>query len=69
MPARKPRQIPPVGAAYTKTYKNKSYTLKVVKSDSGVGYKLGSTVYPSPSAAAKSLTKTEVNGWKFWKID
>lgn len=61
--------MPSVGSSFIKTYKDKSYTLQVVKSDSGVGYKLGKTVYTSPSAAAKSLTETEVNGWKFWKID
>jgi len=25
--------------------------------------------YPTPSAAAKSVTGTDVNGWEFWGID
>ncbi len=52
-----------------KEYKGKTYTLKVVKTDRGIGYDLRGTVFSSPSTAAKSLTKTEINGWKFWRID
>ena len=25
-------------------------------------------VFPFPSGAARAITKTSVNGWKFWKI-
>ena len=69
MAARKKRPNPKPGREFVKKYKHKTYKLKVVKANGGVGYELNGTVYSSPSTAGKSLTKGEVNGWKFWKID
>ncbi len=68
MPKAKKRQAPPVGSQFPKTYKNVKYTLTVIKSDGGVAYKLGRAVFSAPSAAAKSITGSEVNGWRFWRI-
>jgi hypothetical protein len=69
MPAAKKRPKPKLGSVFVREYKHKTYKLKVVKANGGVGYELNGTVYSSPSTAGKSLTKAEVNGWKFWKID
>lgn len=69
MPAAKQRTKPKVGLEFVKEYKRKTYKLKVVKTDGGVGYELSGTVFTSPSTAAKSITKNEINGWKFWNID
>lgn len=69
MPAAKDRPNPKVGTEFVRDYKRKTHKLKVVKASGGVAYELNGTVYPSPSAAAKSLTKGEINGWRFWRID
>ncbi len=68
MPKRKPRTPPKPGMVFEKTYHKKRFTLSVVNNGQEIGYKLDKTIYRSPSAAAKSLTKCEVNGWKFWDI-
>ena len=69
MPAPKERKNPKVGSEFVKEYRRKTYKLKVVKANGGVGYELNGTVFSSPSTAAKSFTKNDVNGWRFWKID
>lgn len=69
MPKAKQRPTPKIGSEFVREYKGKTYTLKVVRTESGVGYELRGTVFSSASTAAKSITKTEINGWKFWKID
>jgi hypothetical protein len=69
MPSAKERVDPKVGSEFVKEYKHKMYRLKVVKAPGGVAYELNGAVYSSPSTAAKSLTKGEVNGWRFWKIE
>lgn len=69
MPAKKPHPKPSVGSKYEKTFKGKNYTLEVVKNVGGIAYKLKGSEYSSPSAAAKSVTNGEVNGWRFWGID
>jgi hypothetical protein len=69
MPAPKQRTKPKVGLEFVKEYKRKTYKLKVVRADAGVGYDVGGTVFTSPSTAAKSITKNEINGWKFWGMD
>ena len=69
MPKRKERPNPKVGSEFIKEFKGKTHKLKVVKEGSAIAYQLGASVFPSPSAAAKSITKNEINGWKFWNID
>jgi hypothetical protein len=68
MPTAKQRATPKVGTEFSKKYKHKLYKLKVVKAQGGVAYDLNGVAYKSPSSAAKSLTKAEVNGWRFWKM-
>ena len=63
------RQSPPVGTRHKKRYKRKEYQMVVVRTKDGVGYSVSGKVYESVSAAAKSITNNEVNGWRFWHID
>ena len=69
MRTRKSRPLPGIGSTFKKEYKGESYTLKVVQEEGKLMYYLGGKCYASPSSAAKSVTKTEVNGWRFWGID
>jgi hypothetical protein len=65
----KDHKVPKVGAKFEKTFKDKKYQLKIVSIPSGIGYEVGGQVFRSPSAAAKSIAKTAVNGWVFWRLD
>ena len=69
MAKKKERKPPRIGSRFNKEYKGKNYKMTVTKIKNGIGYKVGDVVYRSPSAAAKSITKSEINGWLFWKID
>lgn len=73
MPKRKERvALPAVGTKLTRKYHDKVIDAEVCEVDghSGrVSLRIGSTVYPSLSAAAKAITGQESNGWKFWKLD
>jgi len=69
MPKHKERPDPKVGSEFIKEFKGKTHRLKVIKEKSVTAYQLGAAVFPSPSAAARSITKNDVNGWKFWNID
>jgi hypothetical protein len=69
MAKRKPRQLPKVGTVYEKRFNKTPYRLTVVKTENGIGFKVGSNVYASPSGAAKAITGSEVNGWAFWGIE
>ena len=66
---RKKRKPAPNGTVFEKQYKGESYLMKVVHKKGVVGYFVGKHRYNSPSAAAKAITATEVNGWVFWGMD
>jgi len=68
MAKKKPRNTPPVGATFERNYKGKTYRLNVVTKDGRTRYKIGKEFFDSPSGAAKSIIKQEVNGWVFWKL-
>lgn len=53
----------PEGTEFRATYKGQTYTAKV----EGGALVLNGTRYPSPSAAAVSITGSAVNGWRFWE--
>lgn len=70
MPKRKKRKMPSVGSVFTREYKGKTHKLKVVNlPNSEIGYELGKQTLRSPSAAAKLITGTEVNGWVWWRME
>ena len=62
MAARKERTKPKVGHEFVKKFKGKTHRLKIIKADGRIAYELGDTAFLSPSAAARSITRTEVNG-------
>lgn len=62
------RKTPKVGVLLEGTFAKKHYTLKVVQTADGLGYELNGKIYKTPTAAAKSITKFEVNGWRFWHM-
>jgi hypothetical protein len=69
MAKRKDRTPPPIGASFIRKYKKKAHAMKVVANGDAVGYLVRGTVFKTPTAAAKAITKTEVNGWVFWGIE
>jgi hypothetical protein len=62
-------KIPAVGMEFTREYKGERYKMTVVKGGMGAAFKVGTDIYRTPSQAARSVTKTEVNGWVFWRIE
>ena len=69
MPKRKTRTLPKPGSRFNRDYLGKTYSLSVVEQNGRILYRLNGENYSSPSAAAKSLLKHEVNGWWFWAMD
>ena len=59
---------PKIGRRFSKKFRGRLYRMTAVKSNNEIGYKVGRKIYKSPSAAARSITKYEVNGWVFWNI-
>ena len=62
------RKIPKAGLICNRIFAGKQYILKVVNWSNGLGYELNGQIYDTPTAAAKSITKFEVNGWRFWHL-
>lgn len=69
MPKRKQHTLPRIGATFEKQYKGKRYVLSIIVEDGRTQFRLGRTTYRTPTAAAKTITGGEVNGWKFWGIE
>ena len=65
------RKEPTVGQEFQHRYMGTLYTLAVVQTEDGIGYKLMGQIYRSPTAAAKALVGKDqaTNGRKFWHID
>lgn len=69
MPKPKKRKAPNIGSIFEKIYKGKTYKLKVIYSPNGLAFELDGDIFKTPTAAAKSITKREVNGWEFWLMN
>jgi hypothetical protein len=65
----KARSLPKPGATFKKEYKGTTYVLSVMEQKGRLIYRLRGESFNSPSAAAKSLTNYEINGWVFWSMD
>jgi hypothetical protein len=65
----KDHKAPKIGSTFEKMFKQRKFQLNIVSTPSGTGYEVRGQVFRSPSGAAKSITKTSVNGWKFWHMD
>ena len=66
---KKEHKLPKVGSIWEKSFKKRRYVMKVVAAPNGVAYEVDGRRFKSPSGAAESITKREVNGWVFWKIE
>ena len=65
------RELPPVDTKLTGKFKGSTYKAKIVRDDDfptkrAVEYK--GENYSSLTAAAMAITKSPVNGWRFWKF-
>jgi hypothetical protein len=70
MPNRKQHKLPKLGATFERKWHDKLYRLKVIaQKDGKIAFEVAGDVFATPSGAAKSITKQEVNGWAFWRID
>jgi len=69
MPKTKKRKMPKIGKILSRKFRNKEYIMEIVDNNGSIGFKVNNVIYNSPSGAAKSIMKQEVNGWRFWKID
>lgn len=69
MPRAAKREPLPIGTKGFTNYKGREYTIEVVNADTGIGYRVGRSVFTSPSAAAKAITGRETNGWVFWHLE
>jgi len=68
MARRKNHKAPAHGAIFKKAFCGVEYSLTVRHTKDGIRYVTGGTEYNTPSGAAKSIVKAEVNGWRFWGI-
>lgn len=62
------RKIPRINTEFERDYEGIKYKLKVVATSEGLRYELNGHLYKTPTAAAKTITKYEVNGWRFWHM-
>ena len=65
------RELPPVGTQLIGRFRKVSYSARVVSdktSSIGRSIEYSRVKYPSMTAAAATITKHPVNGWRFWKI-
>lgn len=69
MVAAKSRPTPKIGRVFERTYKGTLHRMRVVDNAGTVSYELNGRCFKTPTAAARSITNTEVNGWIFWHID
>jgi hypothetical protein len=69
MPKRKPHKKPAVGSSFKKKFNGSEYTLFVEQIGDRLCFRVRGRMYPTPTAAAKSITGYEVNGWEFWNMD
>jgi hypothetical protein len=71
MPSRTTHIHPSIGSMFQHKYGGTVYSMIVVQTKDGIGYKVGEQVYKSPTAAAKSIVGKEefVNGRSFWHMN
>jgi len=69
MPVKKEHRLPKVGKTFTRNFKGTANTLEIVRDAGKIAYKTNDNIFSSPSAAAKSITHTEINGWVFWGLE
>lgn len=68
-PQRKNHKLPRVGSSFERKFRGKVFRMEVIRKKDKLMYRVSETDYSSPSAAAKSITGSEINGWKFWSME
>jgi hypothetical protein len=68
MSSRKSRPTPDAGTEYRTRYKGTEFTMEVVKRYGKIGCLVDGMTYRTPSGAARSITGSNVNGWRFWRM-
>lgn len=66
------RKMPPVGTELHGKFKGNKYKAVVVADDKNSTLRLirfNGVNYKTMTAAAKAITKQEINGWRFWKYE
>ncbi len=64
------RELPPAGTTLQGRFRGENFSATIVEAEglpAGRGVKFGEDIYPSLSAAARTITKQSVNGWRFWQ--
>lgn len=69
MPKLKEHVMPKIGTIFEKKYRGRCFKLAVVRHSGETVFALGGEMFKTPTAAAKSITKSEINGWFFWGIE
>lgn len=62
------RAIPKLGSKFSRNWQGITYEMTIVSEEGIIQYKVNDKLFKSPTAAAKHITKQEVNGWRFWKV-
>ena len=62
------RSLPAAGTALIGRYRGTEHRARVIEEGGGLRVRLGADTYRSLSAAAKAITGSNVNGWRFWSI-
>jgi len=65
------RDLPPAGTRLSGRYRGQEFIAEVVTAEGGEGARaleFQGSQYASLSAAAKAITGSSVNGWRFWKV-
>jgi len=65
------RILPPINTILEASRGGSSYQARIVAAPdikAGRGVQYGDQVFSSLSGAARAITGTMVNGWKFWRI-
>ena len=65
------RELPPVGTELAGRYRGEEISARVVADDDRGGapaVECRGSRYRSLSAAARAITGSSVNGWRFWRI-
>jgi hypothetical protein len=68
MSKHKARKPPRIGSVFGKLYRGQRYRLRVIAAGDGIAFEVNKKIFTTPTAAAKSITNNEVNGWRFWHI-
>lgn len=62
------RTFPAKGAMLLGRYHGKEHRATIVEQDGALRVRLGQDTYRSLSGAARAITGSAINGWRFWNV-